>query len=275
MSATQAWADSLAAWTIPQAILDGAEDSPWVLPGEVFARRADRTIAAPSGATYDEAAAALTTPGTVLDVGAGAGAASLPLVGRVAVDAVTAVDPDPDLLARFGERASRLGVAARLLPGQWPESAGAAGTADVVVCANVLYNVPDLAPFVGALTDRARRRVVVEIAARHPLTSLNPLWQHFHGIARPEGPTAQDCLAALTELGIRPATTRWRRPAEREYATFAGMVEVTRRRLCLPRSAQGDLADVLRAGGVDPASPPDLGSSGREVVTMRWDGTGS
>jgi SAM-dependent methyltransferase len=275
VGATQAWADSLAAWAIPQAILDGAEDSPWVLPGEVFARRADRAIAEPSGATYDEAAAALTSPGTVLDVGAGAGAASLPLVGRVAVDAVTAVDLDPDLLARFGERASRLGVPVRMLRGQWPGLADVAGVADVVVCAHVLYNVPDLAPFVGALTDHARRRVVVEIAARHPLTSLNPLWQHFHGIARPEGPSAQDCLAALAELGVHPTTTRWRRPAEREYASFAAMVEVTRRRLCLPRSAQGELADVLREGGVDSARPPDLGSSGREVVTMRWDGTGS
>lgn len=275
MSATQAWAESLAAWAIPQPILDGAEDSPWVLPAEVFARRADRTIAEPAGPTYDEAAAALTTPGTVLDVGAGAGAASLPLAGRTAVEMVTAVDTDQDLLARFGERASRLGVPARLLHGQWPALADAAGTADLVVCTHVLYNVPDLAPFVRALTDHARRRVVVEIAARHPLTSLNPLWQHFHGIARPEGPTARDCLAALAELGVRPATTRWRRPAEREYASFAAMVDVTRRRLCLPRSARDDLEDVLRQGGVDAACPPDLGSSGREVVTMRWDGTGS
>ncbi len=196
-------------------------------------------------------------------------------MGRAAVEAVTAVDADPDLLARFGERASRLQVPVRMLRGHWPGLADAAGAADVVVCAHVLYNVPELAPFVGALTGHARRRVIVEIAARHPLTSLNPLWQHFHGIARPEGPTAQDCLAALAELGIRPTTTWWRRPAEREYASFAAMVEVTRRRLCLPRSAQGELADVLRRRGVDAARPPDLGSSGRAVVTMCWDGTAS
>ncbi len=275
MTATQAWTESLAAWAIPQPILDRAEDSPWVLPGEVFVRRTDRALADPSGASYDEAAAALADPGTVLDVGAGAGAASLPLAGRVPVSAITAVDPSPELLARFTERAARVGVPARTVHGVWPAVADAVEPADVVVCGHVLYNVPDLVPFVAALTGHARRRVVVEVAARHPLTALNPLWQHFHGIARPDGPTADDCLAVLEEIGIRPTVLRWTRPGEAEYATFAGMVEVTRRRLCLPRRARADVEAALRERGVDAACPPDLGSSGRAVVTFGWDGTGA
>ena len=273
MTARRAWAESLAAWAIPQPILDQAEDSPWVLPGEVFVRRADRAVADPSGPSYDDAAAALADPGTVLDVGAGAGAASLPLAGRVPVTAVTAVDPDSELLARFTERAARMGIPARTVHGEWPAVAGAVEVVDVVVCGHVLYNVPDLDPFVAALSGHARRRVVVEIAARHPLTALNPLWQHFHGITRPDGPTAEDCLAVLEELGIRPTVIRWSRPGAAEYASFAGMVEVTRRRLCLPRRARADVDAVLRERGVDPGTPPDLGSSGREVVTFSWDGT--
>ena len=54
-----------------------------MLPREVFARRADRLSREPAGASYDRERAALDPPGSVLDVGAGAGAASLPLASRI------------------------------------------------------------------------------------------------------------------------------------------------------------------------------------------------
>ena len=52
-----------------------------------------------------------------------------------------------------------------------------------MTCHNVLYNVPDLAPFVVALTMHARRLVVAEVTGEHPLVSLNPLWLNFTGFA--------------------------------------------------------------------------------------------
>jgi hypothetical protein len=82
MTALSDWADALAAWTIPEAIAARAVDSPWVLPRQVFIRRAEAQIAEPTGATHAAAVAALTglsLPGTVLDVGAAAGATSLPV----------------------------------------------------------------------------------------------------------------------------------------------------------------------------------------------------
>jgi hypothetical protein len=51
------------------------------------------------------------------------------------------------------------------------------------------------------------------------------------------------------------------------------MVEVTRRRLCLPPESTPDVAAALRDLEVDPANPPDLGSSRRLVVTLTWPGT--
>jgi hypothetical protein len=36
------WRDDLAAWAIPGHITAAVADSPWVLPRQVFARRADR-----------------------------------------------------------------------------------------------------------------------------------------------------------------------------------------------------------------------------------------
>ena len=275
MSALEQWAAGLAAWAIPQPVLDRAEDSPWVLPRQVFVRRADRQITAPVGASYQRAAAALTQPGTVLDIGAAAGAASLPLAGRMPVTRITAVDTDEPLLTAFRDRATRLGVPARVVLGRWPDAAAQTSVADIVVCGHVLYNVAELGSFATALTTHARRRVVAELTARHPLTALNPLWRRFHGITRPEGPTAEDCVAALAEVGIHPRVTRWRRPAQPEYGDFAELVDVTRRRLCLPATATAQVEAAVRDLGVDPAQPPDLGSSGRDLVTLSWDGVAS
>ncbi|MFD6070304.1 class I SAM-dependent methyltransferase [Amycolatopsis lurida] len=274
MTALHRWADALASWAIPPEILAAAPESPWVLPRQLFERRADARIAAPTGATHAAARAALAEPGSVLDVGAAAGATSLPLLGRAPVRALTAVDADDELLAGFAARAAGLGLPATVLSGRWPDLADETPSADVVVCGNVVYNVADLAPFVHALTGHARRRVIVEVAAAHPLTELNPLWRRFHGIDRPAGPTAEDFLATLGELGIEPTVARWRRHPEAEYATFAELADVTRKRLCLPRETEPEVSAALRELGVDPALPPDLGSSGRELVTVSWPGQG-
>jgi 2-polyprenyl-3-methyl-5-hydroxy-6-metoxy-1,4-benzoquinol methylase len=274
LDAAERWAAQLEKWAIPDEVLDNAEDSPWVLPRSVFRRRADQQIAHPLGATFQDASAALRTPGNVLDVGAAAGATSLPLAQRCPVTHITAIDTDQSLLDGFAERADPLGVPFRLVRGAWPALAGEAGPADVVVCGNVVYNVPHVVEFVHALTTHARRSVVVETAARHPLTELTELWERFHGLSRPEGPTADDFLAVLNEIGLAPRVTRWSRPPEHEHATFADLVDVTRRRLCLPRSAGPQVDRALRDLGVDPRVPPDLGSSGRDLVTITWDGSG-
>jgi precorrin-6B methylase 2 len=265
----RSWAEQIGAWAIPEQIRAAATESPWMLPHQVFIRRAERQTAAPVGGSYRDAIEALSTPGSVLDVGAAAGAASLPLAGRLTE--ATAVDSDEALLGEYERRATALGVPAKLVVGRWPEVADQVPPADLVVCGHVLYNVADLAPFVAALTAHARRRVVAEITERHPLVGLNPLWLRFHGIARPEGPTADDAIAALRQLGITPRITRWTRPPTSEYQTMAELVEVTRRRLCLPPQAAGEVAAALADLGVDSGKPPDLGSSGRQLVTLTWE----
>jgi SAM-dependent methyltransferase len=264
------WRDDLAGWAIPEHITSAVAESPWVLPREVFARRADRLSREPAGASYDRERVALDPPGSVLDVGAGAGAASLPLASRTT--ALTAVDTDDEMLARLAGRACEAGLEARLLPGRWPDVADQAGPADLVTCHNVLYNVPDLVPFIGALTGHARRQVVVELTTAHPLISLNPLWLLFHGLERPEGPTADDVLAILDALGLRAGHTKWNRPAQADYATGSELVETTRRRLCLRPERARDVEAALREAG-HLGHPRDLGTSGRSVVTIWWEGS--
>jgi SAM-dependent methyltransferase len=265
------WRDELAAWAIPERITSAVADSPWQLPRQVFARRADRLISSPAGPSFERAREALEPGGTVLDVGSGAGAASLPLAGHTSK--LTAVDVDTELLGLLAGRAQAMGLDVTTIAARWPDVAADIPRADVVTCHHVLYNVGELRPFVTALSSHAQRRVVVEVTSTHPLTSLNPLWLRFHGLARPDGPTASDLLAILSESGLAAGHTEWKRPAAADYASFTELVAVTRRRLCLPPERAGELAAALLDLGVAPERPADLGTSGRDVVTIWWEGT--
>lgn len=262
------WQSDLASWAIPEPIMAAAGQSPWVLPRAVFARRADRLTAAPSGPSFERAWAALDPPGTVLDVGSGAGAACLPLLPRCT--GLTAVDAEPDMLELLAERAAAAGLTPRLVTGRWPDAAEQAGQADVVTCHHVSFNVPDIVPFVAALTSAARRLVVLEMTLVHPLTHLSPLWLRFHGLARPTAPTADDLLAILAAMGIRAQAERSARPGGRDYGSLEELAEVTRRRLCLPPERAAEVAEALVESGVDPQRPLELGSAGRDVMTIWW-----
>ena len=118
----------------------------------------------------------------------------------------------------------------------------------------------------------ARRLVVTEVTAEHPLVTLNPLWLRFHGLQRPVSPTADDLIEILTAMGLQPACQRWSRSGGPDYANFDEVVDVTRRRLCLPGERSAAVADALIEAGIDPAHPIDLGSGRRKVVTIWWPG---
>jgi hypothetical protein len=99
----------------------------------------------------------------------------------------------------------------------------------------------------------------VELTATHPLTASAPLWRHFHGIERPNGPTAELAMDVLREAGLDPKAQSWSR-APRDVPREA-YVRLNRRRLCLPVDAEPEV-DRLMA---DPAA------SSRQVVTLWWD----
>jgi Methyltransferase domain len=280
-TAADRWSAALGQWAVPESILAGAGRSPWGHPVARFAARADAEVLAPSGASFERAVEALDAaeaatgqPGTVLDVGAGAGAASLPLFGWAA--AVTALDSSAEMLAAFGERAAVLAdrrdeadsgdqpVAWRTVLGSWPAAAGEAGAADLVVCHHVLFNVPDLGPFLAALTAAARYRVVVEVPPLHPLTWMNPLWEKFHGLARPDVPSVDDVVAVLHEQDVRALTVdRWVR-TEAETLPPDERITLITRRLCLPPEREPEVATQLAD------SPPvEL----RRVATLTWSGS--
>jgi hypothetical protein len=133
--------------------------------------------------------------------------------------------------------------------------------ADVVVCHHVAYNVADLAGFAEALTTHARRRVVLELGATHPLTPLAPLWRHFWDLDRPAGPSAADALAVIRELGIEPEVAMHDRPRT-GWATLAEEVAIVRKRLCLPSSRDAEVAEQLHKYSVP----------SNEAWTLAWSG---
>ena len=262
LESARRWREDLASWAIPPEILTSAPETPWGCPTGLFARAAEEAVAAreaPPTPSRRRALEALSDGGSVLDVGAGGGAASLPLCPPAA--AVTAVDQSAGMLGAFAELAGKLGVEHSGAEGLWPDVAGDVGPADVVVCHHVLYNVGDLVPFVEALTHHARRRVVVEITASHPQALLNPLWEHFHGVARPTRPTAEDAAAVVRDLGLEvgvehfDSAPRWRDHQHDDLIAF------TRRRLCLPPERDREVAARL-----PPVEP-------RPHVTLWWPGS--
>jgi SAM-dependent methyltransferase len=268
-TAAERWREGLAAWAIPDDLVAAAGRSPWGHPVARFAARADHDLAAPGGASFEQARDGLTAaatsgrPATVLDVGAGAGAASLPLAPWAT--GVTAVDPSGEMLSAFQERAERVvpAVRWRTVQGRWPDAADEAGEHDVVVCHHVVYDVPDIAPFLAALTAVARSRVVLEMPPEHPLTWMAPLWRRFHGTQRPDRPTVDDLVAVLHESGVRSLTVeRWVR-AEHDTMSRQDRVALITRRLCLPPSREQEVAAALVT-----SPPPSM----RRLVTLAWPG---
>jgi SAM-dependent methyltransferase len=197
-----AWKQALSDWAIPAAILDAAPESPYGFPSELFVRRAEAAHERTGDPTPTTARGlvALGSGGTVLDVGAGGGATSLPLAARCT--GLIAVDGQPDMLDAVDRRAAGLGIPITTVAGRWPDVAPRTPHADVAVCGHVAYNAPDLAEFVTELSGHARRRVVIELTERHPLWWMNDLWKRFHELERPERPTAEDALALCRALGF-------------------------------------------------------------------------
>jgi SAM-dependent methyltransferase len=252
------WADALAAWAIPEEILAAASEDPWALPARDFSV-GDRPMDSPSTSLEREL---LPVGGLVLDVGCGGGRASLALAPPVG--AVIGVDQQPEMLAELKKAATARGLAVTTVLGRWPDVAPTVPAADLVVCHHVVYNAPDLVPFVQALTDHAGTAVVVELTARHPQAAWREAWRHFWGLERPVGPQADDFVAVVEALGWKPEVSRRpRTDTDDPFADPARAVRTTRRRLCLPAERDPEIATFLAA---HPLPWP------RDVVTVHWSG---
>ena len=259
-AANRRWASALRRWAIPDDLVAAAGETPYFFSHAVFSAAADAALDRADDTVSDAVAKeALPDGGAVLDVGVGAGAASL----RLPAGHVIGVDPDAELLEAFTARAARRGIRSTAIQGAWPDVESRTPSAHVAVCHHVVYNVGDLAGFATALTAHAERRVVIELTAVHPMTWLSPYWEALHGIRQPDQPTVDDAVALLTGLGLEVRQQRWRRPVQMIGENDVDAVARIARRLCLPPDRHDELALVLAR---DP--PP----TERDVVTLWWEG---
>jgi 2-polyprenyl-3-methyl-5-hydroxy-6-metoxy-1,4-benzoquinol methylase len=270
VNAVERWRETLADWAIPEEILSRAEESPWAFSPDLMRRWAEAAIAAAPTTTTRRALEALPEGGTVLDVGAGSGAASLPLAPPAA--RIVAVDASTDLLVVLRDVAETAGVAATVVEGSWPDVAPSVPIADVAVCQHVLYNVSDLGPFARALNAHAAARVVLALTSVHPLTWMSDLWMHFYGLVRPTEPTANVAEAALLELGFavrRQDETR--SPRAIGWEDRGEVLARLRRQLCLPSDREAELADVLGDRLVERDGLWYVEPSEHPITTLWWD----
>lgn len=267
-TAIEHWRSGLAEWAIPPNILDTAPEPPWPLGTRQFALRADMAqregIVTPS---ERRALEALPEGGAVLDVGCGAGAASLPLLSRAS--RLIAVDGDPRMLEELRSRVPA-GIDLTLAEGTWPDVAASVGEADVAVCNHVAYNIADLDAAVDGMSEKARVRVVLELTALHPRTPQSFLWPLFHGIERPTRPTASDAVDVIRSCGFDLQTEEWE-PRHLLLASddLQGLVGAARRYLCVgedrdPEIAQAVEPRVVQRDGL-------VGFPPLPVVTVWWD----
>jgi len=268
VNAVERWAELLPGWGVPEQILARAAESPWGFPPELMKRRAKAAVELEPSPSTSRALEALPEHGTVLDVGVGGGAGSLPLAPRAS--RITGIDESEGMLGAFREAAGSIEIRAVL--GGWPDVADEVEPADVVVCHHVLYNVQDLEPFARALDEHALRRVVIEITEQHPLAWMNDLWMRFQGLARPDGPTAADAAGALAELGLPVhRETEIRPPRASGFERRADAVSLIRRRLCLPPARDPEVAEALGDRLVEHDALWSAGPTEQAVATLWWD----
>lgn len=258
--AADRWRDHLARWAIPDHILAAAPADPHAFSVRRFTDLAADARRQPPTVTHRRAAERLPAGGSVLDVGCGGGAGSLPLAGRAGL--LIGADESREMLDAFAAAARDLDVDVNVIEGAWPAAARRAPVADVVVCLHVIYNIADLGPFVQQLSDHAHRRVVLEFPTRHPLEWLRPYWRHVHGIDRPDGPTDADALEVLDDLGLAPDQERWQRPNSLAGAGHEDQVSFICQRLAVGEERRAEVAELVGRFGVPTERP---------VVTAWWD----
>jgi SAM-dependent methyltransferase len=144
---------------------------------------------------------AVTPATTVLDVGGGAGRYALPLA--LVCKHVTVVEPDPGMVGALRDQMEKHAISnITVVEEKWQDTA--AGAADVVLCAHMIYDVVDIQGFVQWLTGHARERIMLLALLAWPIGSFSPIWPRVHNEQRVSLPSVPKLLPVLWELGIYP-----------------------------------------------------------------------
>lgn len=143
----------------------------------------------------------VTPASTVLDIGGGARRHALPLALKSRH--VTVVEPSGSMIRELRAGAQEASIEnLSIVQGIWEDVAVEA--ADVALCANVVYDVEDIVPFVRKLEDHARELVWILIFMESFSSRISPFWEPVHGEKRADPPTMPELLMSLWEMDIYP-----------------------------------------------------------------------
>jgi hypothetical protein len=116
---------------------------------------------------------------------------------------VTVVEPSESMVTELRAGAQEAGVEnLSIVQGLWEDAS--VEPADVVLCANVVYDVADIAPFVQKLEDHARKQVWILVQVEPVSSLMSPFWETVHGEKRVEPPVMPELLMSLWEMDIYP-----------------------------------------------------------------------
>jgi SAM-dependent methyltransferase len=250
--------------TVEALASQGPQTRFWETRAARFAQRAQGVD--PTTDPLTQALRGLVRPGdTVLDVGAGTGRYALPLAA--VARRVTAVEPSDAMRGQLVQAmSSQKAENVAIVPNRWEDAEVVPH--DVVLCANVLYPIADVVPFVEKLDAHALRTAAIIIRVDQMGALVDPLWPEIWGRARPPEPGLLDLYNLLFALGIRAQVRLASRAGGQRYADLDEAVQQARNQLFLPADQhQHDarirafLADALvRAdGGFEMAPSPQYG----------------
>jgi SAM-dependent methyltransferase len=249
------WRESLAAWSIPQEILNSAPENPWIHPPVMF----QIPDVIDDSISHQRAREVLQSGDSILDIGCGGGIAAFAVVPPASH--VIGVDHQKEMLEMFAENARVREVTSETFEGFWPDIESDVPQADVVSTHHVVYNVPQIEGFLLALNSHARKRVIIEMPQRHPLTTATPLWKHFWNLDRPINPTPEDLIKVLKGLNINAHLELWD-GSMRTESDLESQAHFSRIRLCLPESREPEVLEFLR-------EQPKIAI--RNLATIWWD----
>ena len=138
---------------------------------------------------------------TALDVGGGAGRLALPMALKCRH--VNVVEPSHSMISQLRESAAEAGIEnVSVTQAVWENAE--ADSADVVLCAHVVYGVIDIEPFIRKLEAHANSLVVLLSFIESPMNRISRFWQPVHGEERIDMPALPELVNALWEMGIYP-----------------------------------------------------------------------
>ncbi len=270
MTAARRWAEQLDAWAIPDHLLAAVDESPYGWSQTLWKRRSERSRTEDEESVTTAIARRLLTPaGALIDVGAGRGRASLPLAAEG--HPLVAVERNPDMVAGLREDAARLGVNVAIVEMAWPEAAEELDRVSVVISAHVVYDVPDIGPFLTAMHRVATSGVVLEITPAHPWSGMAPYYRALHDIDRPSGPTAADLVEVIEEVvGVVPQVEWWARSGQMWFSDWDEIIDYYGRRLVLPLERRHEVRPLLEPDVREINGRLFVGDPVRRLATIWW-----